>query len=517
MKKVTLILIGIILVCTVFIGSLLWARPDTYTQLRIFNQVLKEIENNYVDELASDSLLQGAIDGMIDVLGDPHTDFLTKEEYEALMISTKGEFGGIGATIGRRHECITVISPLEGTPAYRAGLLPGDVILEVDDIPTKGKSVDIVVREIRGQPGTKVVLKIKRLSVEDSFDVEIIRANIKLDAVPYYDMVTDDIGYVQLASFSRSADTELEAALDSLFAAGAVKIIFDLRLNSGGLLNEGVMVTEFFLPRGKEVVTTRGRIEQERVFHTTHSYDYGEFPMITLVDGGSASASEIVAGALQDWERSLIIGTNTFGKGSVQHIVGPFEDSSALRITTARWYTPSERSIDKPPELQGKYDNEETEEDDDTTDVELKMFKTLGPLRRTMYGEGGIAPDITIEPSKLTALETEIYTKGLNFDFVVEYTGKHKDINKDFVVTDMVLEDFAVYLFEKDVEFTEEEFDSVKTHLQDRLQQDIFTNLWGLKEGYRVRVANDPLVAEAIVLLKEVNSQQELFRFAQED
>jgi len=237
--------------------------------------------------------------------------------------------------------------------------------------------------------------------------------------------------------------------------------------------------------------------------------------MITLVDGGSASASEIVAGALQDWERSLIIGTNTFGKGSVQHIIGPFEDSTALRITTARWYTPSGRSIDKPPELQGVNDFEENATEDDTSDVEKKVFKTLGPLRRTMYGEGGIAPDIIVEPRKLTELETDIYTKGLNFDFVVQYAGKHKDIKDGFVVDDEVLDDFAVYLLEKEIEFTEDEFDSIEVYLQDRLMQDIYTNLWGLKAGHQVRVAHDPLVAQAIELLKEVKSQPELFRYAQ--
>lgn len=516
MKKLFVIFIGVSLICVVFISSILWARPDTYTQLRIFNQVLKEIENSYVDDLPPDSLIQGAIDGMIEVLGDPHTDFLSQEEYEALMISTKGEFGGIGATIGRRNERITVISPLEGTPAYRSGLLPGDWIVEVDGDPTKGKSVDVVVQEIRGTPGTKVVLTIKRFAIDEPFEVEIIRANIKLDAVPYFGMITKNIGYVQLASFSRSADAELEVALDSLIALGIEKLIFDLRLNSGGLLNEGVMVCEFFLPRGREVVTTRGRIESERVFQTTHSYEYNDMPMITLVDGGSASASEIVAGALQDWERSLIVGTNTFGKGSVQHIVGPFEDSTALRITTARWYTPSGRSIDKPPELQGMDEYGESESAEDTAEVEKKTFKTLGPLRRTMYGEGGIAPDIIIEPRKLTELETDIFTKGLNFDFVVQYTGKHKDIKRDFVAGEDVLDDFAVYLLGKEIEFTGEEYDSIKAYLQDRLTQDIHTNLWGLKAGHQVRVAHDPLVAQAIEMLKEVKSQSDLFRFVQE-
>jgi carboxyl-terminal processing protease len=514
MKKMFILVIGVALVCGIFIGSSLWAKSDTYTQLRIFNKILKEIENNYVEELPSDSLIKGAIHGMIDILGDPHTDYLSKKEFEALMISTQGEFGGIGATIGERNDTITVISPLEGTPAYRSGLLPGDRIIMVDGVSTKDKSVDVVVHEIRGQPGTKVVLTIARAFIEELFDVEIVRAVIKLDAVPYFGLVDKNIGYVQLANFSRSADMELKQAIDSLFSLGAKKIIFDLRLNSGGLLNEGIAVSELFLSTGNEIVSTKGRIEGERVFRARKDYEYGDFPMITLVDGGSASASEIVAGALQDWERSLIIGTNTFGKGSVQHIVGPFEDSTALRITTARWYTPSGRSIDKPADLQGRSPHDSLVVETDTSEAEKKTFVTRGPLKRTVYGEGGITPDISIEPRKLSKLETEVLSKGLNFDFVVQYTATHKDIDRDFEVDEKFLKSFAVYLMEKDVKFSEAQFDSAETGFKQRLKQDIFTILWGLKEGYRVRVTQDPVVDEAIELLKEVKSREDLFRFA---
>lgn len=517
MKKLLILLIGLSLICGVFIGNNLWAKADTYTQLRIFNKILKEIENNYVNNIPTDSLIKGAIDGMVAVLEDPHTDFLSKQEYEALMISTKGEFGGIGATIGKRHDKITVISPLGGTPAYRAGLLPGDAIVAVNGVSTEGKGVDVVVREIRGKPGSVVILTIERTMIEDPFDVEITRAIITLDAVPYFGMLDHAIGYVQLASFSRSADIELKLALDSLFSAGAKRIIFDLRFNSGGLLNEGIAISELFLSKDKDIVTTKGRFEGERVLRSRKSYSYGDFPVITLVDGGSASASEIVAGALQDWERSLIIGTMTFGKGSVQHIVGPFEDSTALRITTARWYMPSGRSIDKPASKQG-YNNDESADSEvqDSSEVEKKAFTTLGPLKRVVYGGGGITPDLIIKPPKMTKLETEIYTKGLNFDFVVQYTARHKDITKDFEITDDVLKDFADYLLENDLEFSMEAYDSVQTQIRKRLKQDISTNLWGLKEGYRVRVLTDLLVAEAVDLLKEVSVQQDLFRFAEE-
>lgn len=559
MKKAFIFLCLIFLVCGgMFVGQKLWASPDTYSMLRAFNKILKELQDSYVSPVRADSLIMGAIDGMIDVVNDPHTDFLTREEYSALRESTTGEFGGIGATIGRRDERIMIISPLEGTPAYRSGLQPGDEILMVDGAPTEGKSVDVVVKEIRGDPGTVVVLTIQRSLVEESFDVQITRDIIKLDAVPYFGMVDDKIGYVYLRNFSISADIELKNALDSLFVMGAEKVVFDLRLNSGGLLNEGLKVSELFLPKGKEIVATRGRNQRERMFRSQKTYAYVDFPMVTLVDGGSASASEIVAGALQDWERSLIIGTTTFGKGSVQNII-PFEDSTALKLTTARWYTPSGRCIDKPVDWDGmdsrvtsaqqrlvdrlrgeledlkeqaKTDAEmqivEQIEDDlydiedniyrlrlDSTKLnndETKEFTTLGPLKRMVYGDGGITPDVIIKPPRMSRLETEVLNKALTFDFVVKYTAEHDSIDMNFDVGDKLLSEFAVYLMERDVEFAEREYEDAKERLRSRLKQEFYTNLWGLKEGYRIRVEDDTLVQEAVRMLKEVAATQDLFR-----
>jgi carboxyl-terminal processing protease len=557
MKKAYVLVCLILLICGgMFVGQKLWATPDTYSMLRAFNKILKELQDTYVSPVSADSLIRGAIDGMIDMVHDPHTDFLTREEYSALRESTTGEFGGIGATIGRRDELIMVISPLEGTPAYRSGLQPGDEIVNVDGVPTEGKSVDVVVKEIRGDPGTEVVLTIHRSTIDEPFDVKITRAIIKLDAVPYFGMVDDKIGYVYLRNFSISADAELKKALDSLFSMGAEKLLFDLRLNSGGLLNEGLAVSELFLPKGKEIVATKGRNERERVFRSQKTYSFVDFPMVTLVDGGSASASEIVAGALQDWDRSLIIGTATFGKGSVQNII-PFEDSTALKLTTARWYTPSGRSIDKPVDWDGmdgrvtsaqqrlvdrmknsldelrdetKSDGEKRIVDmieDDLYDIEdniyrlrvdstrlteQKEFTTLGPLKRKVFGEGGITPDVIIDPPRLSRLETQILTKGLGFDFVVKYTAEHAGIDRNFEVDDKLLKEFTVYLLEHEVEFTEREFEEVRERLRSRLKQEFHTNLWGIKEGYRIRVADDPLVLQAVKMLKEAASSQDLFR-----
>ncbi|MGQ9701461.1 MAG: S41 family peptidase [bacterium] len=489
------------------VGHWVWAKSDIYSTLRVFNTILKNVEESYVDEVDADSLIKGAIDGMLDVLKDPHTQYLTKDEYEQLRVTTEGEFGGIGAQIGTREEKIVIISPLEGTPAYRAGLLPGDFILMVDSVPTKGKSVDLVVKQIRGTPGTKVLLTIQRDGIPEPFNVEITRAVIKLEAVPYYGMVTDDIGYIYLANFSRTAEIEFKDGLDSLFAMGAKKIIFDLRGNSGGLLQEGIAISEFFLNQNKDIVTTKGRIEPPKTYKAQRSYSYGEFPMITLVDGGTASASEIVAGALQDWDRSVIIGTYTFGKGSVQNVI-PLEDGGALKLTTARWYTPAGRCIDKPFALQ-----ESVAVNIPKIDTSKKNVYVTLNLKRKVYGNGGINPDIVVEPQKFTKLETDIWTKGYFFDFAVHYTKTHKNLDKNFVVDEKVLDYFATYLKEnKKMVFTPAQFDSARVSLAERIKQEITLNLFGRKEMYRWRTGTDPLIKKAVEMLKEVNSQRELFR-----
>jgi carboxyl-terminal processing protease len=508
MKKILIPFLVISIFCGIFVGQRVWAGPETYSLIRIWNKILSDIEKNYVDDVNTDSLIQGAIDGMIETLDDPHTDYLTKDEYELLRMSTEGEYGGIGAAIGKRDEKIIVISPFEGSPAYRAGLMPGDAIVMVDSVPTKDKSIDAVIHEIKGTPGTKVILTIQRESLPDTFNVEIVRAEIKLDAVPYYGMVSEDIGYIYLSNFSRSAESELKKGLDSLFALGAEKIIFDLRLNSGGLLQQGVGVSELFLVKDNDIVSTKGRHEAPRSFRSVKNYNFGEFPMITLVDGGSASASEIVAGALQDWDRSLIIGTRSFGKGSVQNVI-LLDNGGAFKITTARWYTPSGRCIDKPHTEDGADDSAAT----DTS--KENIFTTIGPLKRKVYGNGGITPDLTIEPPKSGKLETDIWTKGYFFDFTVYYTAKHREIGKDFEVDKGVLNEFATYLRDrKKMEFTDAQFDSARTLLSQRLKQEIYGNLWGQKESHRIRVQNDPLISKAKEMLKEVKSQKDLFRLA---
>lgn len=502
MKKKLLfgsIIAGLVLI-TFSAGFLYGQKENTYSLLRIFNRVLSLIQANYVDETNDQPLIYGAIKGMIDTLTDPHTNYLDKDEYTALRISTEGEFGGIGAQLGIRNNRPTVISPMDNSPAKRAGLLPGDLILKVDGETTEGKNLDEVVRRIRGKPGTKVTLLIERSGLPEPTDFVITRSIIRLDAVPYAGKVKDDIGYLRLADFSRTASQELQDMLDSLFNLGVKRLIFDLRHNSGGLLNEGVEVSECFLSKDKDIVSTRGRTpESVRNFKSSRELKYGDFPLIVLVDSSSASASEIVAGAIQDWDRGLIVGTHTFGKGSVQNIF-PMEDGGAVKITTARWYTPSGRCIDKPRDtVLAKEKSQEA-------------FTTLSPLHRKVFGAGGITPDTMLGRRIYAWLEQEILRKGLYFDFAVKYTGKHKDVSKDFVVDSSLLSEFETYVATKEVKFNDAQFDSSKKVIGNDLEMEIAGVLWGAKAAEAVRVKYDSYVRSAIEILGKAKTTRDLFR-----
>ncbi len=482
-------------------GRIYGQKENTYSLLKIFNRVLSIVQSNYVDPVDDQNLIRGAINGMVDTLMDPHTNYLSKNEAIALRISTEGEFGGIGAQLGMRSNKPVVIAPMDNTPAKRIGLLPGDVILKVDGEPTEGKNLDEVVRRIRGKAGTKVTLLIERTTFAQPTEFVVTRSTIRIDAIPYSGIVKNDIAYIRLADFSRTASAELRGALDSLFGAGAKKVIFDLRYNSGGLLNEGVEVAECFLARDREIVSTRGRIDSLRSFKSDAEPTHGDFPLVVLVDSGSASASEIVAGAIQDWDRGLLMGTNTFGKGSVQHIF-PMEDGGAFKITVARWYTPSGRCIDKPRDTVLAKQSP------------AKAYTTLGPLHRKVSGAGGIMPDTVVGRRAYTWLDMEIIRKGLYFDFAVKYTAKNKEIPKNFDADAALLDEFSGFLAEKKLAFAPAQFDSSKTDIARALEIEIVSVVWGAKTAEALRLQHDHYVAAAIGVIEKAKTGRDLFRMS---
>jgi len=315
---------------------------DEYKYLRMFTDVLRIIKENYVEPVNTKDLIYGALNGMTKSL-DPFSSFFTPKQYESFRQETEGEFGGVGIEIGMEKGRPVVISPIEGTPAFRAGIKPGDVILEIDGEDTSNMSLIDVVQRIRGKVGTKVQLTIYRKGMEKPMKIELERALIKIESVKWTTL--GDVGYIKLSQFNENVSLQVEKALKELTSQRVKGIILDLRNDPGGLLSEAVNVASLFLPEGKLVVYTRGRNgETQKYFARRKPVVPDDLPVIVLINKGSASASEIVAGALQDYKRAIIVGEKSFGKASVQNII-PLEDGSALKLTVAYYYTPLGRLI----------------------------------------------------------------------------------------------------------------------------------------------------------------------------
>jgi carboxyl-terminal processing protease len=334
----------IVVSATVVYGELKKSSDETYEGLKLFSDVISEIEKNYVEPVNTKDLIQNAIEGMVQGL-DPHSSFLPPEAYEDLQSETKGEFGGIGIVITQRDGNLTVISPIEGTPAYKAGVLAQDIIIKVDGVPTKGMMLWEAVKKMRGEPGSTVEITIFRKGATGPLEFKLVRDVIPLDSVRSL-TVKPGYGYLWITNFRENTDTEVIDALKKLEKENSSLkgLILDLRDNPGGLLDQAVKVSDIFLESGA-IVSIKGRDESQAEIYNAHAdSSEGKYPIVLLINGGSASASEIVAGALQDNHRALLLGTTSFGKGSVQ-TVKPLRDGCALKYTIALYYTPSGRSI----------------------------------------------------------------------------------------------------------------------------------------------------------------------------
>lgn len=337
-------MVAVALLSGVLIGKG-WERTghatESYEELRTFSEVLTQVQKNYVDETKVKDLVQGAIRGMLSTL-DPHSAYMTPEMYKEMQVETKGEFGGVGIQIGVKENRLAVIAPIDGTPAQRAGIKAGDYITKVNEESTKDLTLMDAVQKMRGPKGTKVNLTIQRDGANDPLQFTLVRDTIKIESVK--SKVLDNIGYVKLTQFQEATGRDLGRVLKQFKDQKVQSTILDLRNNPGGLLTAAVEVSEQFLPNGKLVVYTKGRESKKDEWFAKGKDQMDDSPMIILVNEGSASASEIVAGALQDYGRAVIVGTTSFGKGSVQTIL-PLGDGSGLRLTTAKYYTPKGRSI----------------------------------------------------------------------------------------------------------------------------------------------------------------------------
>jgi carboxyl-terminal processing protease len=423
-----------VFICSLFSNVNLFAeevkaKQNAYSKLKLFSEVLSLIESNYVEPVEKDSMIEGAISGMVKSL-DPHTSYMPPVTYKEMQVETTGKFGGLGIEISLRDGVLTVVSPIDDTPAFKVGIQPGDKIIKIEDESTLDMTLQDAVSRLRGETGSPVKITIFRKTFKAPKDFTIIRDIIKVRSV-VSKLYQDDIGYIKIRNFSKNTSSDLDKALEELRVKGITKLILDVRNNPGGLLNQAVEVTDRFLNKENLIVYTKGRSDDQNMRFTSHDKVAGvAYPLIILVNGGSASASEIVAGALQDLNRAIILGTQTFGKGSVQTII-PLTDGSALRLTTARYYTPSGRVIQEngiepdiivemKPANELKKKNNKKEEPEEKT--RLRRFLREKDLKKHLKGKSSIeGMDDNKAADKKTTKETEdLKVKGL-----------HEDLKKD--------------------------------------------------------------------------------------
>ena len=438
---------------------------DFYDEVSRLNKVLSEVNRKYVEDVNPTELTDAALNGIRNIL-DPHTTVFTPKDYEGLKVSMEGKFGGVGITISFRDDILTVISPLSGTPAFRLGIRAGDRIRKIDGKDTKGLSLDDAVSKLRGKIGTDVTVSIEREGVPGLMDFTITRAEIIVHAVPYYGMVSKDIGYIKLATFSDKTTSDVENAIKALQKQGMKKIILDMRYNPGGLLNQAIEISELFLKQGNVIVSTRGRTQRTESRARRDGIVKPDVPMVVLLNQGSASAAEIVAGALQDWDRALIVGKTSFGKGSVQTIFPLDNQGNALKLTTAFYYLPFGRCINKPEngikglKLQEEEMDAEADESTAKADTVAKdtakrdtFYTNIG---RMMFGGGGITPDVDIELSPMPWVMQVQERMAMYFKFAVKVRpGLEKSgakIDANWEVPDSLYKQFKDYCM-KDTNF----------------------------------------------------------------
>jgi len=416
----------------------------------IFGAVFKEIVTNYVDEVDPAKFMRSGIDGMLGAL-DPYTVFIDETEKEEVDLITTGKYGGIGVTIGLRDGMVVILSPMEGYAAFKQGIRAGDRILEIDGRPITGMRLDSVRAMVRGQPGTEVKVRIEREGEKAPLDFVLIREEIRPKNVSYAGFLEEGIAYVKLERFNRSAGDEMRQALKDLKTKGPIRaLVLDLRDNPGGLLDVAVNVAEKILPKGSLVVSTKGRRpETEKKFYVNEDPMVGDVPLTVLVNKMSASASEILAGAVQDLDRGIIVGTRTFGKGLVQTIV-PMPYNSSLKVTTARYYTPSGRSIQE-------LDYSKKGKDGGVKIVPDSLRKEYRTAHeRKVYEAGGIQPDTIVAEEEQSELLRALIQKAMFFKFATHYVSEHKTVPDNFEVDETVLEEFKKFLASKNFEYQEE-------------------------------------------------------------
>jgi carboxyl-terminal processing protease len=489
-----------------FGGNALARQDEVSQEYRVFTAALAAIERDYVDDVPSDRLVYGAIDGMLHTL-DPHSSFFSPRDYAQMRERQEGRYYGLGIQIQTIDGDITVMSIFEGSPAYKKGLRRGDVIAKVGDLDMKGWTTDQAVKKLKGPKGTMVNISIRRRGYDELINMDVVRDEVNITTMRAAFMIDSETGYIKLDQFTETSDRELGDALQLLNGKGMKRLVFDLRDNPGGALDQAIRVANRFLPRGDLIVYTQGRVpNSNQSYRATEQSDYTHVPMVTLVNRNSASASEIVSGALQDHDRSLVVGETTFGKALVQSVY-PISEGAGVAVTTGRYYTPKGRLIQRP--WDGSFDEYLTYTlRDQTADRPHKASELkYTDAGRKVYGGGGIEPDKfivgPIEGFNPTRFGRLLFLRQEFKDFADRFTAEgdtrlsaanksKKTIARGFVVTDAMLSEFKTWLGTQKIKIDDEGFAKDDAFIRAMIHFEIDSALFGMDEARHNLIAKDP-------------------------
>lgn len=508
-NKRFLIPIALMLIC---IGVLIGMKIDTavsgddiFENVKKFNEALTLVQRNYVDDVNTDKLTEAAIKGMLEQL-DPHSVYMTSDQLKRSNEEFQGSFEGIGVEFDIVSDTILIVAPIVGGPSEALGILAGDKIVMIDGVTAIGMTREDVPKKLRGTKGTKVKVTISRAGISKLLDFEITRDKIPLYSVDANFMIDKEIAYVRVTRFAATTYDELTKALSGLKSQGMTKLVLDLRGNPGGYLDQAFKISSLFIGKGKKIVYTKSRISQFNDEYLSEGGEYQDIPLVVLVNEGSASASEIVSGALQDWDRALIVGESTFGKGLVQRQYD-LSDGSAMRVTTSRYFTPSGRLIQK--HYEGAIYKKINDELYDST---KKEYKTMGG--RIVYGGGGITPDYILKLDTLTDYTVQLRRVNLILEYTNIYYDQYRDkiksqyqdyagFTKNFIVTDEMLTEITNLATSKGIVLNSEQFDRDKDFIKMNIKSIIARDIWGNNASMYVFLTIDDQFKKAVELFPE--------------
>src|SRR5271155_103754 len=484
------------------------ASADDYqTAVHDFTRVLDMVQTNYAEPVDVDkAVYQGAIPGMLRML-DPHSNFFDARQFALLREDQRGKYYGVGMVVAPRENRTVVMQPYVGAPAFNAGIRPGDVIMKVDDKSTEGLTTTDVADLLKGPKGTVVKITVSREGYDQQLVFTVTRDEIPRHSVDIAFMLKPGVGYIRLSGFNETTDREIAESLRQLNASSLDGLILDMRGNPGGLLNEAVAVGDMFLDKNQLIVSHHGRTSPERRYFALRGNQGVTVPLVILVNGNSASATEIVSGAVQDHDRGLIVGETTFGKGLVQ-TVQPLSENTGLALTTARYYTPSGRLIQRDYKSISLYEyHYERKVPEHPTEVKLT------DSGRQVTGGGGITPDVTVAAPKLTKFQETLIRADVFFPyeagvggFTRYYLGTRPTITKDFTADDTVMKDFREYLAKKNVRYTEPEMSENLDWIKRKIKQEIYFSNFGVQEGLKVQLEADPQVQKAVEAIPQARA-----------